>query len=85
MNKNSIKTKLHEELTKGDIKDEVTKQLDSKTLENKVLQIVKASLKNNPEIEKQTVEIAKNVITQLYKSLWMRRSFWQTGLSNKAT
>ena len=85
MDKNNIKIKLHEELTKGDIKDEVTKQLDSKTLENKVLQIVKASLKNNPEIEKQCLEIAKNVVTQLMKALWMRRSFWQTGLSNKAT
>jgi hypothetical protein len=59
--------------------------IDSKDFENKVEKIVKRKLKNNRELEDMVVDITKNVLTQLYKTLWVKRNFWATTLSNKST
>lgn len=78
------KNRIHEELTKSDIKDEVIRVIDSDELKDKIAKLIAKELKKNPEIENQIVDITKNVITQLYKTLWVKRSFWQSQLSNKA-
>jgi hypothetical protein len=39
--------------------------------------------KNNKELEDKVVEITKNVLTQLYKTLWTKRGLWQNNLTNK--
>ena len=49
----------------------------------KIEKIVKDKLKNNVELENKVVEITKNVLTQLYKTLWTKKSFWRDNLSNK--
>jgi hypothetical protein len=36
------------------------------------------------EIGEKVVEITTNVLTQLYKNLWIKRNFWKTGLTNKS-
>jgi len=59
--------------------------LDSKDFETKVGKIVKEKIKNDKELEDMVVDITRNVITQLYKTLWIKRNFWRTSLSNKAT
>ena len=74
-----------EEMTKADVKDEVVRVLNSRDLKDIIGKIVAAQLKKNPEIEDQVVSISKNVITQLYKALWVKRSFWQSHLSNKSS
>lgn len=82
--KEFIKKRLNEELTKSDVKDEVTKMLQSDALKDKVSKILKDKIKNDPELERFMVDISKNVLTQLYKTLWTKRSFWQSSLKNKA-
>ncbi len=89
MDKNKIKQKLSEELSKSD-KDEIGKivktEMDDyfsskefdRTLEKKIKDNL--SIKNNSKIEKEVTEISKKVITQLYKTLWVRRSFWQNSI-----
>lgn len=62
---------------------EMIKYLDSNAFKEKVDKIVKDRLKNDKELEDQTVEITKNVLTQLFKTLWNRRNTWLNGLSNK--
>ena len=37
------------------------------------------------ELEDMVVDITKNVLTQLYKTLWIKRNFWKTTLTNKST
>jgi uncharacterized protein (DUF608 family) len=59
--------------------------LDSKDFETKVGKIVKEKIKNDKELEDMVVDITKNVLTQLYKTLWIKRNFWKTTLSNKST
>jgi hypothetical protein len=72
-----------EDITKSDIKKDIKVYIDSAEFTNKIEKIVKEKLKNNKELEDKMVEISKNVLTQLYKSLWVKRSFWRDNLSNK--
>ena len=83
--KPSIKHKLTEELNKADISKEVKLYIDSKTFKDKVEKIVKDRLKDNKELEDKVVEITKNVLTQLYKTLWVKRGVWRNNLTNKSS
>ena len=80
---------LKEELTRTDksdikklIQKEIETSLKSKNFKDKVSDAVTKDVKKNPELEKMVVEITRNVITQLYKVLWMRRTFWRNSLKN---
>lgn len=81
----SMKTRILEELSQADKAEAKKYVMDSKELEAKIAKIVQQKLKNNRELENQSVEISKNVLTQLFKALWVKRNFWKAGLSNKAT
>ena len=83
--KESIKEKLDEELTRADVKKEISNFLDSAEFKSKVKAIVTDRIKNEKGLEDKVVDITKNVITQLYKTLWTKRSFWTTQLKNKKT
>lgn len=74
-----------EELSQTDKVEAKKYVLTSKELEDKIAKIVAMKLKNNREMDDQVVLITKNVLTQLFKALWVKRNFWKSGLSNKAT
>ena len=78
------KQKLDEDLTRADVKKEINNFLGSSEFEAKVAKIVKDRIKNEKGLEDKVVDITKNVITQLYKTLWTKRSMWQGQLKNKA-
>jgi len=82
--KKFIKHKLHEELKKSDITKETKMFINSKEFEAKIDKIVKDKLKNNAELEDKIIDITKNVLTQLYKTLWLKRAFWRNNLTNKS-
>jgi hypothetical protein len=80
-----IKQIILEELTKTDeksigvmIRKEI-KDAFGKDLEKKVKDIVAKEIKGKP-FEKQIVKISKDVLEQLYRELWMRRSVWKAGI-----
>jgi len=78
-----LNNKLNEELTKSDIKREISNFLGSSEFESKVAKIVNDRIKNEKGLEDKVVDITKNVITQLYKTLWTKRGVWQNQLKNK--
>ena len=82
MDKNS--KKINENLTKTDVSKEIKVYMDTNTFKEKVEKIVKDRLKNDKELEDKVVEITKNVLTQLYKTLWVKRGMWRNSLSNKS-
>jgi len=82
--KDLIREKLNEEITKSDVKKEIRNFMGSSEFESKVAQIVKDKIKNEKGLEDKVVDITKNVITQLYKTLWTKRSMWQSHFKNKA-
>ncbi len=83
--KDLIKQRVDEEMTKSDVKAEISKFLDSTEFQSKVAKIVADRIKNEKGLEDKVVDITKNVITQLYKTLWTKRSFWNTQLKNKTS
>lgn len=81
--KDLIRIRLNEEFTKTDAKDVVKKYMDSAEFKSKVEKIVKDRINNEKALEDKVVEISKNVLTQLYKALWVKRTVWTSMLSNK--
>ena len=80
--KDYIRQRLNEELTKADVDKKIDAKFDSRDFESKIEKIVKEKLKGNKELEDKVVDITKNVLTQLYKALWTKRSFWSSTLKN---
>ena len=85
MSKIELKQRLHEALTKTDVKDEVVNVISSAELQKKIEKMVADKIKNDKALEDKVVEISRNVLTQLFKALWTKRSLWKSGLSNKAS
>lgn len=83
--KDIIKQKLNEEFGKKDVTKEISTFIDSSTFNNKIEKIVKDKLKNDKDLEDKVVEITKNVLTQLYKTLWTKRGLWRNDLKNKSS
>jgi hypothetical protein len=77
------------DLTKSDV-DQIAKKAVKTYLEAgrmpelevKIRATVRDMVRNDKEVEKFVVEIAKNVLVQLYKALWTKRSFWASDLKN---
>jgi len=81
----SIPRKLNEELTKADLDKSITVYMSSAEFKSKVEKIVKDRLKDEKEIEDKVVEITRNVLTQLFKTLYNKRGIWKNNLSNKSS
>ena len=75
--------KVNEDITKTDVTKQIKVYMDGSEFKNKVEKIVKDRIKNEKELEDKVVEITKNVLTQLYKTLWVKRNTWVNNLSNK--
>jgi hypothetical protein len=71
-------------IVKREIKDflNLTRNID---FEKKVFDIVKDRIKSDKDIEKYVLEISRNVLVQLYKSLWLKKSFWVNDIKNSST
>ena len=75
------------DINKSDVKREASKEIkiymNSSEFKSKVEKIVKDRIKNEKELEDKIVEITKNVLTQLYKTLWTKRGMVISQLKNK--
>jgi hypothetical protein len=76
--------RINEDLKKSDIDKSIKTYMDTNEFKSKIEKIVKDRIKNEKELEDKVVEITKNVITQLYKTLWTKRTFWSNNISNKS-
>ena len=78
-----MKKKINEDLTKTEVNKQIKVFMDSNEFKSKVEKIVKDRIKNEKELEDKVVEITKNVLTQLYKTLWVKRATWVNNITNK--
>ena len=78
-----MKKKINEDLTKTEVNKQISVYMDSSEFKNKVGKIVKDRIKNEKELEDKIVDITKNVLTQLYKTLWTKRATWVNNITNK--
>jgi len=65
-----------ERLTRAAVKDELEKHVEK---------IVREQLKGNKQLEKYVLQIVKNATASLYKTMWMRRATWLSGIENNAS
>lgn len=82
---NDSKQYIRENLTKSDVSKEMKVYLNTKEFKEKIEKIVQDKLKNNKELEDKVVDITGNVLTQLFKTLWVKRGVWKNSLSNKSS
>jgi hypothetical protein len=78
-----MKKKINEDLTKTEVNKQIKIYMDSGEFKSKVEKVVKDRIKNEKELEDKVVEITKNVLTQLYKTLWTKRATWVNNITNK--
>lgn len=71
---------LNEELTEKDLDKKLKEFLNSKAMTAKIKDVVDDNTRSDKELESFVVDITKDVLTQLYKTFWTKRSFWQTQL-----
>lgn len=74
-----LKTLLRESLNKSEVKDEVVKVMNSSDLKAKIEKMVADKLKNNKQLESKMEEITKEVVANIFKNLWQKKSFWNNG------
>jgi hypothetical protein len=79
-----MKSNIKENLQKSDVSKQIKVYMDSREFKDKIEKIVKDRIKNEKELEDKVVEITTNVLTQLYKTLWIKRAVWKNNLSNKS-
>lgn len=63
------------------VRKEIKDALDDSKFKKKVKDIVGDEHKSR-DFEKKIVDISKNVLVQMYKQMYNKRSFWTSGLSN---
>jgi hypothetical protein len=55
--------------------------LDSTQAQNVVIKIIQKEL-GTKKIDDKIVDLATKVVVELFKTLWQRKSFWESALKN---
>jgi hypothetical protein len=55
--------------------------LDSTQAQNVVIKIIQKEL-GTKKIDDKIVDLASKVVVELFKTLWQRKSFWESALKN---
>jgi seryl-tRNA(Sec) selenium transferase len=66
-----------EKIAKREIKD----FLETTQAHNIVIKIIKKEL-GNKTIDEKIVDLATKVVVELFKTLWSRKSFWESALKS---
>lgn len=66
-----------ERITRKEIKD----FLDTTQAHNQVVKIVQKEL-GTKNIDDKIVDLSTKVVVELFKTLWQRKSFWESALKN---
>lgn len=63
------------------IRKEIKDAIDDPKFKKKIKDLMDDEHKSR-DFEKKLVEVSKNVLVQLFKQMYSKRSFWTSGLSN---
>lgn len=75
---------MDDNLTDKQLEAALEKMLKSDKLTKQIKKVVDEETKSDREMEKMIVDITKNVLVQLYKTMWTKKSFWTSSLKNKS-
>lgn len=65
------------------IKKEISNFYNSKKMEDDITKIIKNELKSGGLLESEIEKIVANCIVQAFKQIWIKRSSWSNGITNK--
>jgi hypothetical protein len=65
----------------GIARREMKSFLDSTQAHNVIIKIIQKELGTN-KINDKIVDLATKVVVELFKTLWQRKSFWESSLKN---
>ena len=66
------------------IRKEIKDTLDDNKFKKKIKDLMDTEHKSR-EFEQKLIELNKNVLVQLFKQMYNKRSFWASGLSNTSS
>jgi hypothetical protein len=69
---------LNEEITDKDLEKKLKEFMGSKAFTDKIKSTVSDEIKSDKELEKFVVDITRQSLEQLYKTLWTKRNFWKS-------
>lgn len=69
---------LNEETTDKELDKKLKEFMNSKAFTKKIKDVVDDEVKSDKELEKLVVNITKDALEQLYKTLWTKRQFWKS-------
>ena len=69
---------LTEEITEKELDKKLKEFMNSKAFTQKIKDVVDDEVKSDKELEKLIVDITKDALEQLYKTLWTKRQFWKS-------
>ena len=65
------------------VKKEIKDFLDTTQAHNIVIKVIKKELGlGSKEIDDKIVDLSTKVVVELFKTLWQRKSFWETSLKS---
>jgi len=68
INENTLYNIINEELTKSEVSSMIANKLDANM--------------SSPAFKKKVKELAADVVSEIYKILWQRNSFWKSASTN---
>lgn len=76
-NKKMLIMRLNEQILRSIIEEELTKSEVSSLIANKIDDNLSSA-----SFKKKVKELASDVVSELFKILWQRNSFWKTSVTN---
>ena len=76
-NKKMLIMRLNEQILRGIIEEELTKSEISSLIANKIDDKLSSAA-----FKKKVKELASDVVSELFKILWQRNSFWKSSVMN---
>lgn len=76
-NKKMLIMRLNEQILRGIIEEELTKSEISSLIANKIDDNLSSAA-----FKKKVKELASDVVSELFKILWQRNSFWKSSVMN---
>lgn len=69
---------LNEQITEKDLEKKLKEYTNSQKFTKKIEDTIDKKIKSDKELEKMVIDITKDALTQLYKTLWTKRQFWKS-------
>jgi hypothetical protein len=69
---------LNENISEKELDKKLKDLVNSKAFKDQIKDVVDDQIRSDKELEKLVVDITKDSLSELFKTLWTKRSFWKS-------